>query len=486
VLAAPGDRGVDAEGCLSVVMPCYNEAATVKVVVERVLESPYVAEVIAVDDGSSDGTLDILRGIHDPRLKVCVQPMNLGKGAALRRGFSEATAPYVSVQDADLEYDPADYDQMLQPLLGGVADVVYGSRFLGGRPHRVLYYWHSVGNGFLTTLSNMFTNLNLTDMETCYKAFRREVIQGVELHEDRFGFEPEITAKVARAGWRIYEVGISYAGRTYAEGKKIGWRDGVRALYGIVRYSGVGDRVGRRPSRDVAGAGGDEHALLDSLRGAGNYADWVYELVAPYLGRDVVEVGAGSGELTERIARGGARVLATDVSETCVAELRTRFRSEPAVGVQRADLADVPDGSQFDSVVAVNVIEHLDDDATAIAHLGTLLRPGGRLVLLVPAFDTLYGVVDARIGHRRRYRKSSLAPIVDRAGLRVVDARYVNALGALGWWLLARQVGRVPSGEQAVRALDRYAVPLARRLEEGRDARFGQSLLLVAERPDGE
>jgi 2-polyprenyl-3-methyl-5-hydroxy-6-metoxy-1,4-benzoquinol methylase len=486
VLAAPGDRGIDDEGCLSVVMPCYNEAATVKVVVERVLESPFVAEVIAVDDGSSDGTLDILRGIQDPRVKVCVQPMNLGKGAALRRGFREATAPYVIVQDADLEYDPADYEQMLRPLLGGVADVVYGSRFLGGRPHRVLYYWHSVGNAFLTTLSNMFTNLNLTDMETCYKAFRREVIQGVDLHEDRFGFEPEITAKVARAGWRIYEVGISYAGRTYAEGKKIGWRDGVRALYGIVRYSGVGDRAGRRSSHDVGEVSGDEEALLDSLRGARNYADWVYELVAPYLGRDVLEVGAGSGELTERMGRGGARVLATDVSETAVAELRTRFRSEPAVGVQRADLADVPDGSQFDSVVAVNVLEHLDDDGAAIAALGRLLRPGGRLVLLVPALDSLYGDVDARIGHRRRYRKSSLAPVVDAAGLRVVDARYVNALGALGWWVLARQLGRVPSSEQAVRAVDRYAVPLARRLDEGRELRFGQSLLLIAERRDAE
>jgi len=238
---------IEPVACLSVVMPSYNEAATLETVIQRVLSSPYVQELIVVDDGSVDATVEIVRGIDDPRIRLFVQPINLGKGAALRRGFEEATAPYVIVQDADLEYDPAEYSTVLGPLLAGDADVVYGSRFLSGHAHRVLYYWHSVGNRFLTTASNMFTNLNLTDMETCYKAFRREVIQSIEIEEDRFGFEPEITAKIAAGGWRIYEVGISYAGRTYAEGKKIGWRDGVRALLCIVKYSPISDRVrGRR------------------------------------------------------------------------------------------------------------------------------------------------------------------------------------------------------------------------------------------------
>jgi glycosyltransferase involved in cell wall biosynthesis len=229
--------------CLSVVVPCYNEAATIKELLSRVLESPWVAEVIVVDDGSTDESLSRLRSVTDDRVRVFEQPYNMGKGAALRRGFKEVTSDFVIVQDADLEYDPADYGQLLEYLLSGKADVVFGSRFMTDRPHRVLYYWHSVGNRLLTSASNAFTNLNLTDMEACYKAFRREVIQSLDLREDRFGIEPEITAKVAKGRWRIYEVGISYAGRTYEEGKKIGWRDGVHAARCIVRYSSLWDRL---------------------------------------------------------------------------------------------------------------------------------------------------------------------------------------------------------------------------------------------------
>ncbi len=223
--------------CLSVVMPCFDELATIDEIVDRVLASSLVAELIIVDDGSRDGTRDRLASYDDPRVRVLLQPKNQGKGAALRRGFAEATSDYVVVQDADLEYDPADYAELLAPLVLDKADVVYGSRFLGGQAHRVLYFWHSVGNKVLTLASNMVTDLNLTDMETCYKAFRREVLESFVLEEDRFGIEPEITGKVAAQGWRVYEVGISYAGRTYDEGKKIGWRDGLRAIYCIARYS---------------------------------------------------------------------------------------------------------------------------------------------------------------------------------------------------------------------------------------------------------
>ena len=233
------------EPCLSVVVPCYNERRTVEEVLRRVLDSPWVAEVIVVDDGSTDGTRDVLAGIEEPRVSVLLQPVNQGKGAALRRGFAAATAKYVIVQDADLEYDPTEFGRLLAPLIEGNADVVFGSRFISSDAHRVLYFWHSLGNKLLTLTSNVFTDLNLTDMETCYKAFRREVIQSIEIEEDRFGFEPEITAKVAKAGHVIYEVGISYHGRTYDDGKKIGMRDGFRAFYCIVRYSRLGDRLRR-------------------------------------------------------------------------------------------------------------------------------------------------------------------------------------------------------------------------------------------------
>jgi glycosyltransferase involved in cell wall biosynthesis len=209
-----------------------------------VLDSKWVAEIIVVDDGSKDRSREILASIDNAKVRVVLHDVNQGKGAALRTGFQHATSEFVIVQDADLEYDPSEYPLVLEPLLDDRADVVFGSRFLSGRPHRVLYFWHSLGNKFLTLMSNMFTDLNLTDMETCYKCFRREVIQSITIEEDRFGFEPEITAKLAKTRVRIYEVGISYSGRTYDEGKKIGWRDGVRAVYCIVRYSKVGDKLG--------------------------------------------------------------------------------------------------------------------------------------------------------------------------------------------------------------------------------------------------
>ena len=223
---------------LTVVIPCFNEAATIERIVERVLaHAPAGTELIVVDDASSDGSAAILREKVAGRARVFFHESNRGKGAALRTGFAAATGDIVLVQDADLEYDPRDYARLLAPILEGRADVVFGSRFVGGDSHRVLYFWHSVGNRFLTLVSNMFTNLNLTDMEVCYKAFRRDVLQSFELREDRFGWEPEITARVARRGCRVFEVGVSYSGRTYAEGKKVGWTDGVHALWCIVKYN---------------------------------------------------------------------------------------------------------------------------------------------------------------------------------------------------------------------------------------------------------
>jgi SAM-dependent methyltransferase len=471
--------------CLSVIIPCYDEELTIGRVVERVLAEPFVLEVVVVDDGSTDGSAAVLAAITDPRVRVVTHPVNRGKGAALRTGFARARGPFVAVQDADLEYDPKDLARLLAPLLADQADVVYGSRFSASDARRVLYFWHSVGNRLLTLYSNMLTDVNLSDMGTGCKVFRRDVIDRITIEEDRFGVEPELTAKVAALGCRIFEVGISYHGRSYAEGKKISWKDGVRATWVITRHSLASRterrRARRRPSH-FAAADIELADTLETLDGADRYVDWIASLVVPNVRGRALEVGAGHGTFSERLARAATALVVSEPSARAADLLRERFAADRAMSVVRADLEDAVADGPFDTEVLINVLEHIPDDEKALALLYDGLAPGGRVVVFVPAHEFLYSAYDQSIGHYRRYRKTELVRKAERANLRVVDAHYFNAIGSFGWYVTAKLLRKRPTQSSLVRVYDRLVVPLARALEERVKPPFGQSVFLVAER----
>src|SRR5438045_262289 len=345
---------------LSVIVPCYNERATVAELLRRVREVPIDKEIIVIDDRSTDGSRDVVAALAAewPEIRHILQPVNKGKGAALRRGIEEARGDIVIIQDADLEYDPDEYPKLIQPIVDGHADVVYGSRF-EGYPRRVMLYWHRLGNTFLTHLSNMVTNLDLTDMETCYKVFRREVIQSIKLRSNRFGFEPEVTAKVARRGYRVYEVPISYYGRDYWEGKKINWKDGFSAIWTILKYGLFDDKSSEPATWGTL-------RRLDSLK---RYNQWIWERLRPFVGQRVLEVGAGSGTMT-RFLYGRELIVATDNETPYLDRLRNAFRRRPGMLVERLDLdrdeAFDLASHNFDTILCINVLEHTSDDAAAL------------------------------------------------------------------------------------------------------------------------
>jgi glycosyltransferase involved in cell wall biosynthesis len=461
---------------LSVLVPVYNEVGTVRRLLERVIAVPIPKEIIVVDDCSTDGTRRVLEEFRaevpdteDNRLVVDFHAENQGKGAAVRTAVRHVTGDIAIVQDADLEYDPAEYPRLIQPILDGHADVVFGSRFTGGQ-RRVLLFWHAVANRILTLLSNMCTNLNLTDMETCYKVFRAEILKSIPIRSNRFGLEPELTAKVAHLRCRVYEVPVSYHGRQYSEGKKIGWKDAVSAVWTILRFRVTPD-VGRED---------EGFTTLRRVEALKRYTAFLWDLIRPYVGRRVLEVGSGTGVMTRYLST-RERLVATDIDAHYVELLRRTYADKPNVEVRPLDLGRLgEDGAglrDFDTVVCANVLEHVEDDGAALRAMRDLLAPGGRVVLIIPALRRLYGAIDEAIGHYRRYTRHEIEEKLREAGLAVEHVSYFNVIGIAGWYLNAVILRRRSVPGLQARMNDRLT-PLLR-LERRLHPPVGMSLLAV-------
>jgi glycosyltransferase involved in cell wall biosynthesis/phospholipid N-methyltransferase len=427
---------------LSILVPVYNEEEFAAAILERVVEAPLPGglrrEVIVVDDGSDDGSAEVLAEVaarHSDTVRVIRHDRNRGKGAAIRTALEQARGEFCIIQDADLEYNPCEYGKLLKPLLDGRADAVFGSRFLVSSERRVLYFWHALANWLLTNICNVAADLNLTDMETCYKAFRTSLVRSIPLRSNGFGMEPELTIKLAKREARIYEVPVSYHGRTYAEGKKIGFTDALAALGVILRYW---------VSSDIYKETGPE--ILEAFSGAERFNRWMADTIRPYVGESVLEIGAGIGNLTRQLVARRKRYIATDVDAEHVSRLAARLQHRPNVTVRRCDLSDPGDfedlGEAVDTVVCLNVLEHVEAEQTGLRNIHGALAPGGRAIVLVPQGEWAFGKIDEALGHHRRYSRERLREAMTEAGFAVEHILEFNRISLPGWYLNGKLLGR--------------------------------------------
>ena len=465
---------------LSVLMPVYNERRTVGEIVRRVMEQKVhgidALELVIVDDCSTDGSAETIRQLqqaHPEIIKAILLEENQGKGNAIRLAIQAASGDVGIIQDADLEYNPADYDIVLAPIISGVADVVYGSRFAEREQRRVLYFRHTMANRLLTFLSNLFTDLNLTDMETCYKAFRLEVVKTIPIRSKRFGIEPELTAKFAKRKLRIFEVPISYHGRTYAEGKKITWSDGLRAIQTIIKFWLIDDMF----------QGDYGHKDLIDMEAAPKYTEWTLARTRPYVGNLLLEIGSGIGN-NVRILMQYTDVIATEVDPVYQQVLRNAYLNTPGVTVRTWDATQPPppDLPQPDSILCSNVIEHIQEDQKVVVNADQVLKPGGRMIFIVPRGEKLYSSLDAAIGHVRRYDADRLRSLFTNLGYEIEELFTLNKVGVLGWWYRGKVAKQQAIGRFGLKAFN-VLVPVFKLIDPILPWK-GLSLVIVARKPD--
>jgi glycosyltransferase involved in cell wall biosynthesis len=463
---------------LSIIMPVYNEARTLRRILRVVLEAPIPIpfELVVVDDASTDATPMILSLLaeHEPRMKVIRHDRNRGKGAAIRTAIEHLTGDVAIVQDADLEYDPREIPRVIAPILEGRADAVFGSRFAASAQRRVLLFWHSVANRLLTIATNVLNDVNLTDMETCYKAVRTDVLKQIPLKSQRFGIEPELTTRLAQWGLRLYEVPISYHGRTVAEGKKIGWKDAFEAAWCLFKFRFLDRRFTTH----------DGYYILQSIKRAKGFNRWMLSRFEGFIGERVFEAGCGIGSFTQFLLE-KPRLIAADLDPFYIEMIQRRYGHLENVRISKADLADpaLPQelaGERLDTIISLNVVEHIEGDDFVLKNFFDILQPGGHAIVLVPAHPRLYTPCDKALGHCRRYTRDELVSKFKGAGFEIADAHKFNRLGVYGWWLNGK-LGRADLSPMQMRIYE-WLLPMAKLLDWMKIGP-GLSLIIVGRKP---
>lgn len=451
---------------LSIIIPVYNEINTVLEIIRRIQNEPHEKEIIIVDDGSSDGTTELLRQIKDSNIKLILNDTNRGKGYAIRTAIQYITGDIAIIQDADLEYYPDEYSELIKPILENKADAVYGSRFLG--THRVFYFFHYLGNVIINLFANFLLNTNLSDIMTGYKAFRTSIFKNLTLRAASFAFEVEVTAEVFKRGYRVYETPISYEGRNYEEGKKIKWFDFFICLYWLIKARLRGIDIGKE--------------TLLRMRLMKNNNTWTYNKIKPYLNMHILEIGAGLGTISRYLVSGNRNVILMDINDEYVGYLKNRFMGAPYVKVVQADICNINETlkvEKFDTVVCINILEHIEKDLDVLRNIRDILIKDGRLLIIVPAHKNLFGTMDRELSHYRRYSQKELSGKLKEAGFIIEEIEYMNSPAAIGWFIKYKIFRSKHMPLFGIWVFDKF-IPLISKIEEGIKLPFGLSLFTVA------